>query len=108
MDIDDFIKRYKQAKRGSKATANIVVHIIVQRDDRDKIIINRFICRHCKSEITNGIKIKFFKEHKLTIFESGMLYYLFCENKIPQDYAQWHKCQAGKEFIANIENIEVV
>lgn len=44
----------------------------------------------------------------LSIFQCEMLYCLVVKKKKPNDYAQYHKCEAGREFFENIEKIEVL
>jgi len=79
------------------------------------IAINRFevyletaTCSKCGSSVRSSVIVDFFKPiENLTIFEAQLLYSLFVLNKIPYDYAQFHKSQAGKEFIENIKNVVV-
>jgi hypothetical protein len=52
-----------------------------------------------------GIRVFFKKKHSLTVFETGMLYCVLIINRLPYDYANFHKCEAGKNFFENIEKI---
>jgi len=49
-----------------------------------------------------GIRIFFRRSHRMTVFEVGMLYFVLVKNRLPYDYANFHKCIAGKEFFDNI------
>jgi hypothetical protein len=52
-----------------------------------------------------GIRIFLRKEHRMTVFEVNMLYSILVRNRLPYDYANFHKCQAGKEFFENISMV---
>lgn len=47
-------------------------------------------------------------QQPLTIFEAGLLWGIYVENKKYYDYADYHKCFSGKKFIENIKSVEVV
>lgn len=62
-------------------------------------------CGHCTTK-PRTLSITFYKPiESLTIFEVEMISQLYFHNKRVGDYAQWHKCIAGKEFIKNIDTI---
>lgn len=69
------------------------------------------ICKHCGTDLTkneyNELIVEF-KEHQepLTVFETYMLWMMFKMKLIPYDYANYHKCIAGKRFIENIKELK--
>lgn len=74
-----------------------------------KVITNK---EHTNLKIVNrnkvGVRVLFHEPQKLTIFEAELLYDLYFLNRRPPDYANYHKCKAGKKFIANIKSISKI
>lgn len=105
MEIEKFKQTLNEAKQISKETAFIGWKVIKVNDTKYKLVKDVAICKICKQHWANGILVEFYKPQQLTIFKAGMLYSIFAENKRPYNYAQYHKCQAGKEFIENIKEI---
>lgn len=105
MEIKDFIKKLKNAKKD----VSVYSYDYKCKSIKNKTNWNIYsfdICSKCKREQTKGVYIEFYKSVELTIFQANLLYALYCLNKIPYDYAQYHKCIAGKEFIQNIKQIK--
>jgi hypothetical protein len=99
MDIETFLSQYKG--KSQVHTGTIATKLKVTVDSKR----TTFWVRDGESR---GIKVnlKEPKEH-LTIFEVALLYNI-TKQKLPIDYANYHKCQAGKEFIDNIESITLL
>lgn len=112
MKIEDFLKKLKQCKKSySYGYDNFKVF-----KDSEKNIFQIYlepkkkICPCCKTDLTKEgkkiITIKFnYKQEHLTVFQSNLFYFLYILNEIPADYAQYHKCIAGKKFIENIKEV---
>lgn len=68
------------------------------------------VCSKCGRDLNSipvGINVIIDKSQKpLTIFEASLLFMMYIYNKIPYDYAGYHNCPAGKEFIKNIKQVE--
>ena len=47
-------------------------------------------------------------EKHLTYFEAKLLVAMFGYKKLVRDYAKYHKCEAGKEFIKQIKSVREV
>lgn len=64
-------------------------------------------CGHITQSNSEGVYL-YFKKPKdyLTIFEADLIYMMFVLKIIPLDYAGWHECQSGKDFIENIDSIQ--
>lgn len=107
MKVDEFVKKLKEAKLTQTETA--FFNVKVKRFDDGVIkIYKEEKCKYCKVVDYRAVEISFHKEHTLTIFEAGLLYALYILNKKPKDYANFHKCIAGKRFIENIKSIYVM
>lgn len=106
MDYDVFVKKVKDAKPGYSHLQDIKV---VSNQKHTVLKIYRDIhCRHCNHSSNEVVIVQFKEPHHLTVFETGLLFSLFYHNRRPIDYASFHKCVAGKRFIENIVNVEVV
>lgn len=96
MKIDTFLSLLKKRQSNPlKTTGTFKIRVINYANEYFKIIDGEGV----------GVKVKFntLPEH-LTIFEAGLLY-CTCKGIKPYDYAQYHKCEAGKRFIESIESI---
>lgn len=65
-------------------------------------------CKKCNHEEFRSISITFKVSHQLTLFECGLLIWLYAFNRVPRDYAQYHETKAGQEFIDNIIGVDVL
>lgn len=108
MKYEEFLDKLKNAKNGSVTTGSFDLKAFSNKDRTEQTI--RCIekkCHYCNHQLSTEMKVEFYKTQHLTIFESSLLYYLFCRNKKPLDYAKYHNCVAGKRFIKNIKKVEV-
>jgi hypothetical protein len=119
MQIKEFEKKIKECKRTDRRVDSLKLKVIHYTDtnkweisemskdipERDKIILKKYNI-NLQQETINPLKIKFKKPiDYLTVFEAGMLYFIFIKKQITYDYASYHKCIAGKRFIENIKEI---
>ena len=103
MKIEEWTKRLKECK-ASTYYANIPdLKVKYSRDKTFCEISLSEVCRLCKHDNSKTVFVQFFKPHQLTIFEAGLLYMVFAQNKRPADYANYHNCISGKEFVENID-----
>jgi len=113
MILNDFLYFLKQCKSSNKMTGFIGIVLcrynentfrIVQREEK--------VCSKCHTDLSKqeiGIEVIFNKPiDSLTIFQVGMLFMIFIMKQKPYDYANYHTCQSGKEFIDNIKSIRVL
>jgi len=107
MDYDDFVKKVMDAKMGNYSHLQDI-KVSGDKDHKTMKIYRNHTCSHCNHTTIERLFIKFKEPHRLTIFEAGMLFSVFVLNRKPTDYAQYHKCIAGKNFIENIEKLEVL
>ena len=112
MKIEDFEKKLKTTTSSYGGTYDIKVRSNKERITQEifsegrKNVPKQF--GHNNSENDNVVIVIFKKSHPLTIFEANMLYSVWVRGKKPADYASYHKCPAGKEFIQNIDFIRAV
>jgi hypothetical protein len=96
MKLEKFMNFVKKCKKSTKLSGQKNLFVYVNKE-------------HTRMTITedkmNKIDLTLATSHMLTIFECATLVSIFCENKIPVDYASWHKTKSGQEFINNIEKI---
>lgn len=121
MNINDFLSKIKACKKGGYSTGGVLhkngVKLQLQTPER---VTYTFIsngygdvkpCRTCghTPEKKNIIKVTFKEPLKngLTVFQSELIYLVWFKGALPLDYASYHTCEAGKEFIQNIEEITV-
>lgn len=110
MNYEEFVKNIKEAKKIQRETGGITTELQVTRspDGLKRTISKSFTCKHCGHSEWQFVKVTFKTvPERITIFEAGMLFSVFHDNKLPKDYADFHKCQHGRQFIDNIEKIEV-
>jgi len=114
MKIEEFIKKLRECKKSAVYTGTSKFKLKVKRISDGVTIYEESnkICRYCGTDLSKtlkGVEVLFFKEQKpLSIFQAYLLYMVYVLNKIPSDYANYHKCIAGKEFIENIKQIKVL
>jgi len=108
MEINKWLEILKETKKTTRGTANIVEHYSVRirsnPENKNQNMIYGFeTCNCCRHNHSKDIIVEFKEDQKLTIFQVGLLYSIFIKNRKPSDYANYHKCIAGKRFIENIK-----
>lgn len=83
-------------KKDTKDTAQIETKLRASTHDLKRWII--------RDEIGEGVIVRFKQPKHITQFESALLYSFFT-GKRPKDYANYHKCIAGKKFFDTIDSI---
>lgn len=108
MEIDIFLSLLKKAKPSLIQTGYTDIKVRLTSNPLERIIFSSDVCNCCK-RTTNETKllVSFKKLQRLTIFQAEMLFMVVVQEKKPRDYADYHKCIAGKEFIENINNLVV-
>ena len=105
MEYKKFVNIIRKAKPSTKTTAQLSIKVITNKEHTIQKLYTEKECRLCKQRIKKTVMVIFKKPIKLSIFQAGMLYSIFVENKKPVDYASYHECIAGKEFIDNIKGL---
>jgi hypothetical protein len=108
MELTTFLTTLKGTRGVSKETAFLSFKCTTNSEHTLWKLHSSDVCPCCKQEVSNSLYVGFKRPVKLTIFQVGLLWSLYVLNKRPHDYAQYHKCVAGKEFITNIESIKRV
>jgi len=73
------------------------------------IVSIRKRCECCGALSSRSVSVVFHKPlDSLTVFQSHLLFFVFVLGCLPHDYAKYHNCIAGKEFIKNIKSVEVL
>ena len=107
MKIEDFYLILRNCKNGNH-TGSMKLKCQVNPERTEwRIYTESTKCKHCGHTAYDLPLVVFFhspQEH-LTIFEANLLFMVFRLNKKPLDYAQYHKCIAGKRFIENISEV---
>ena len=81
---------------------------IVRRDNNIIAIVRLSVCRCCRRSLGKKVVVEFKNApHHFSIFQSYLLFCLFGLDRKPYDYANYHNCVAGREFIQNIKDITV-
>jgi len=106
MILENFIKKLKTAKLTQKRTGYFDVNVKTNSEHTRVTIYKDEACDKCNSVSSKNVIVEFFNPHQLTIFEAEMLYSVYCLNRKPYDYDNFHKSIAGKEFIENIKVVE--
>lgn len=107
MLIENFIAKLKEAKTGFKSSGSLGVKCKTNTERTEQTIYVDEHCHHCNRKKATTIRISFFTEQHLTVFQAEMIFYLYSLNKKVCDYADYHKCVAGERFIKNIKEILV-
>ncbi len=109
MEIQKFEEILEKTKPSSIITAQFKdLKLKTNHEHTVQIVYTEELCKSCNRSLSSKkVGVEFFKPHQLTIFEAVMLYMVFVDNKMPRDYARFHKCPAGKEFVENIKEIRV-
>ena len=107
------IEEWKQTMKGLPMSTRYFdnVDYKVQRGNNFfQIILTQNFKFHYKFkyDCLRNVKVTFKQvpEH-ITVFHASMFIYIFILHQRPYDYGSYHTCEAGKEFIENIEKIEV-
>lgn len=109
MELAKWLTILKNAKAGSLLTGGSIPVKVFANAEHTELTIRSDIttCHKCNTKCPEYVKVTFKEpKHNLTVFEAGLLYYLFSRNKKPIDYAGYHTCVAGKRFIENIKGVE--
>ena len=97
MKIETFLKLLNAAKRYPGYTGSSDVRAIRNSEKTTWKIIN---------EEGAGVKVTFKQAREgLTLFEADLLCHIVHLEKRPADYADYHKCIAGKRFIESIDRL---
>ena len=110
MELEQFLLKLKGCKKSETSTGSKYDLRVTVNLDRTIFHIEqklkKNICSKCGYDLTKeniGITVRFNKPQKhLTIFETYLLFMVYRFKLIPYDYASWHECIAGQEFIKNI------
>jgi hypothetical protein len=117
MELEQFLLKLKECKKSQimtgysdrigdlRITVNLdrtIFHIDKKQEKK--------ICSKCGCDLTkqenNEIIVRFNKKQdNLTIFQTYLLFMIYKFKLIPYDYASYHKCIAGQEFIKNIKEV---
>jgi hypothetical protein len=108
MNMNEFIKKIKEAKPSQKQTGFFGSELRTNQEYTVKTIYERTVCKTCGSKINRGIQVTFDTPVKLSIFQCELLFALYVLNKRPVNYANYHKCIAGKRFIESIREIKTI
>lgn len=107
MNYDKFVSIIKNLKYSTKHTGYSGIKVRTNREHTKQTVYTKLKCKTCGTNVTQNVTVYFKKPEQLTIFTADLLYFLFILKRKPMDYANYHKCIAGKEFIENIEKVEV-
>lgn len=105
MEMKDFLEKLKACKLTTKYTSFFGVKVSSSISGLNKKIYTNTPCKTCGRDSLIEVVVEFHKPLRLTVFQAEMLYAVFALSRKPADYASYHKCQAGKEFIENIKSI---
>lgn len=112
MEMNKFIEKLKSCKKTEYDSSHFnykdEVRIYSYSDTHKEIRMEKFCMKCNHAEIKSGISIHFKISHQLTIFECGLIVFMYAYNQIPSDYAQYHKTKSGQEFIDNIIGVDVL
>jgi hypothetical protein len=100
MEIEKFLNYVKKTKKSNKETAQIFSRCFSSGGLDFRIVL--------ANDSSVGIRVIFKRLHSPTIFEANMLLMVFAMGRCPVDYARYHKCISGKEFIENISSLYVM
>jgi len=105
MEIKQFLEILKNADHDLMHTGFYNVKVKTNKDKTVKTIYRIIKCKYCNGITKQRIIVIFKKPIDLTIFQAELLFALFCLNKKPCDYANYHNTISGKEFIDNIKDV---
>lgn len=113
--MKEFLKKLKECKQSQIDTGHysLIAKSYILGENRIIKILEKpkdKVCSKCGRDLNSssiGINVIIDKSQEpLTIFETSLLFMMYVYGKIPYDYADYHNCIAGKEFIKNIKQIE--
>lgn len=107
MDIENWKNILRKCRTTQELTGNRK-GVFVRKSSQRTVYqtIKDVKCSCCGAESRNVVTIVFKEpQSRLSIFQAELLYMMFAEGKKPTDYADYHKCPAGKKFIGNIKYI---
>ena len=103
-----FMDKLKKSQYSSILTGYTNIKVRRTENPLVKILYSEEKCTCCKRQLhEKQLIVKFKTEKRLTIFEADMLWMVLAEGKKPKDYADYHKCIAGREFIENIDSYRI-
>jgi len=106
MEIEEFKRALSKTKSTANYTSFIDVKVKTNEEHTKQIIYTERVCSKCNRTLDKKVMVDFIKPHHLTIFEASLLYNMYVLKKKPYDYANFHECIAGKEFIENIKVVK--
>lgn len=110
MEINEFKELLKDKPR-KYYSQNYCKNLKIKTDKKhlDWVLSKTTTCNKCNHEKTKILYVTFKQpQEHLTIFEAGLLWSLFVDKRRMIDYANYHKCIAGKRFIKNIKKVSEV
>jgi len=110
MKYDEFVLKVKDAKRSEHDTAYFNQNCVFSSNSEHtrQLITKTVMCYHGVIRKTILIELVFIRGVYLTVFQAGLLYALFVLNRLPLDYAQYHKCVSGQKFINSLVSVKVL
>lgn len=105
MKIEEFIEKIRQCKPASIYTGYLGVKVKSNKEKTAKVLYMKTKCQGCGKTNVKSIHVLFNEPQNLTIFQADLLFMVYSMGKSPRDYANYHKCIAGKRFIENIKEI---
>lgn len=110
MEVEQFKEKLKSCGYSAERTGYKQIKVKVNKERTNFVI-------YAQEEVKIFGKGRKFKQevevlfnkpqNKLSIFQAELLFFVFGLNKKPLDYAQYHKCKSGSEFIQNIKSFKV-
>lgn len=107
MKIEEFVSKIRNAKYGALETGSMRLKVFSNKERTQQEIKFDGKMHKFNANLPQEICVIFFNSCRITIFQAGLLFYLFAYNKKPVDYGSYHDCIAGKEFIGNIKAVSV-
>lgn len=110
MRYEDFVEKIKGAKKVQKQTGTMATELNLYggKNNPVKTITREYTCPTCKHCNKEKVYVQLKRPQPLTIFQVAMLFMVYYQNKLPADYAYYHRCEAGRKFIDNILEIKVI
>ena len=104
MEIKKFVQKVKTARSSAMRTGSLNLKAY---SNKVFWILKADKLKYYKDKKDYKLYIWFKEPIVLTIFEAELLFFLYVLNRVPYDYANYHKCEAGQRFIKNIKKIIV-
>jgi hypothetical protein len=106
MQMTKWLEHVKAAKKSTKLTGYNQTKCNAESTRKIWIIKQEHKCRLCGNNNLMKVAVLFDQSRELTIFEADLLFMLFGQNRLPADYAGFHKCVAGQKFVESIVEIK--